>query len=248
MTLRGPVPSQPHEASPAPSARVAAVEPLDRSGLRLRVTLDDGSEPLEVATEALERAGIGAGDPVDDAERARLEDADLHLRVREAALDLIARRPYSRQELRRRLARKGFPRSVIDASLGALETQKVVDDGAFAKSFVRDRLRLRPRGKRRLSQELREKGVDAGTIEAAVGDVFREQEVREDTLARKAALGWLARQRPDARAALARSDRSAERERAVRRLIGFLARRGFAGDVAKEALEAAAAAARGEGR
>jgi regulatory protein len=224
--------------------RVASVEPLDGAGLRVRVTLDDGSEALELATEALERSGLGAGDPLDEAERARLVDADVHLRARDAALELVARRPYSRQELRRRLQRKGFPRAVVDASLTALESHKLVDDGAFAKSFVRDRLRLRPRGKRRLSQELREKGVDAATVESSVDEVFAEQEVREDVLAKDAALAWLSRQRPEVRAALALRGRSAERDGATRRLAGFLARRGFAGDAARQGLDAAVEVAR----
>ena len=220
------------------SVRVAGIQPLDRSGLEVRITLDDGSS-LELATEALERSGFGLGDPLGEDDRARLVDADVHLRARDAALDLIARRPYSRQELRRRLTRRGFARGVVESALVALESQRLVDDGAFAKSFVRDRLRLRPRGKRRLSQELREKGVDAGTIETAVSEVFTEQEVREEALARDAALGWLKRQRPETRAALFRRDRSPERERATRRLNGFLARRGFGGETARNALQAA---------
>jgi regulatory protein len=162
------------------------------------------------------------------------------------ALELLARRPYSRLELRRRLQRRGFPRAVVDSSLAALEARSLLDDRAFARSFVRDRLRLRPRGKRRLSQELREKGLDSSTIEAAVADVFTEQDVREDTLAREAALAWLARQGPEARKAFALRGRSPERDRATRRLSGFLARRGFGGEAARQAMEAAVEALRGE--
>jgi len=227
------------------SIRVANIEPLDRSGLRVRVTLEGGAF-LELATEVLERSGVGPGDPLDGAEQAKLLDADVRWRAREAALELVARRPYSRLELKRRLLRKGFSREVIDASLAALESQRLVDDGAFARSFVRDRLRLRPRGRRRLSQELREKGVDAATIDGAVEQVFGEQEVREEQLAREAALGWLKRQRPEARHALAGGDRSPEREQATRRLSGFLARRGFSGEAAREAVRAAAEVVRGE--
>ena len=223
---------------PERTTRVASVEPLDRSGLEVRVTLDDGAS-LELATEVLEKSGVGVGDPLDNAERARLVDADLHLRARDAAIELVARRPYSRLELKRRLARKGFPRDVVDSALVALEAHRLVDDGAFARSFVRDRLRLRPKGKRRLSQELQEKGVDRATIDTAVSEVFTEQDVREDALARAAAAAWLSRQRPEIRQALGRKDRSPERERATRRLMGFLARRGFGGAVASDALRAA---------
>jgi regulatory protein len=225
------------------SARVASVEPLDRRALRLRLTLDDGSS-LELATEVLVRAGVGAGDTLDEAVRLRLEDADSRWRAREAVLGFLARRPYSREELRQRLMRKGFEKAVVEDCLDALEKQRLVDDEAFAKSFVRDRLNLRPRGRRRLSQELREKGVAPDAIDDALHDVFSEQGVREDDLARDAAIAWLKRQRPEAREALARTDRSPEREKAARRLNGFLARRGFGGDAARDAMQAAAEAVR----
>lgn len=224
----------------APSPRVVGIEPLDRSGLRLRVTLE-GGVALELATEVVERARVGVGDALGEAELARLAEGDLRWRAREAVLALVARRPYSREELRRRLRGKGFGKAVVDDCLAVMEKQRLVDDGAFAKSFVRDRLRLRPRGRRRLAQELREKGVDPATIDDAVQTVFDDQEVRESDLARDAALGWLKRQRPADREALARADRSPERERALRRLSGFLARRGFAGDTARDAMRAAEA-------
>jgi regulatory protein len=226
-----------------PSPRVTRLEPLNRSGLRVRLALDDGTS-LEAATEAVERTGLGAGDPLDDELRARLLDGDLLWRVREAAMEFLARRPYGRQELRRRLLRRSFPADTVDACLSSLEAQRLVDDGAFARSFVRDRLRLRPRGKRRLAQEMREKGLAPATIEDAVAEVFADEQVAEDGLASQAALAWVRRQRPDAREALAARDRSPERERAVRRLSGFLARRGFTGDVVRAAVAAAVDAAR----
>jgi regulatory protein len=201
--------------------------------------MEDGSS-LEVATEALERSGVGSGDVLDEADRARLLDEDARWRVREAALELLARRPRTREELKRRLRGKGYARSLIDDCLASLASQQLVDDGAFARSFLRDRLRLRPRGSRRLSQELREKGVDASTAERAVLEVFAEQAVSEADLARELALGWLERQNQAVRSALASSDRTPERLRAARRLEGYLARRGFTGADARDAAALAA--------
>ena len=69
--------------APAPAPRVRALEPLDRRGRRVRVLLDargenDGeNDVLELALEVVECVGLGAGDPVDEALRARLADADL---------------------------------------------------------------------------------------------------------------------------------------------------------------------------
>lgn len=234
----------PESSPPTLSPIVRAIEPLDARGLRARVLLEDGSF-LELATEALEKSGLGTGDALDEADRARLVDEDVRWRVREAALELLGRRPRTRQELGRRLRKKGFARSLVDDCVSALEAQRLVDDDAFAKSFLRDRLRLRPRGPRRLSQELREKGLDPGTAERAVAEVFAEQEVSEEVLARELALAWLSRQSEAVRSALALgAARSPERLKAARRLEGYLARRGFSGAVALEAAAAATEVAR----
>jgi regulatory protein len=234
----------PESIPPALSPIVRAIEPLDASGLRARVLLEDGSF-LEVATEALETSGLGTGDPLDEADRARLLDEDARWRVREAALELLSRRPRTRQELGRRLRKKGFARSLVGDCVSALEAQRLVDDEAFARSFLRDRLRLRPRGPRRLTQELREKGVDPEAAERAVVEVFAEQEVSEEVLARELALAWLSRQSETVRGALALgTTRSPERLKAARRLEGYLARRGFSGAVARAAAAAATEVAR----
>jgi regulatory protein len=227
------------DAPPQVSTRVRSVDPIDAKGLRARVTLEDGSV-LELATEVLERTGFGAGDPLDHADRARLLEEDTRWRLREAALTLLATRPRSRQELARRLRGKGFPRALVDDCLSALAARRLVDDGAFARAFLRDRLRLRPKGGRRLTQELREKGVDAAAAETAVAEVFAEQGVSEEALALDAARAWLRRQSLAVQSALVGPPRSPERIRALRRLQGFLARRGFAGHVIREASRAVA--------
>jgi regulatory protein len=235
-----------HDAGDAPpraSTRVRSVDPLDAKGLRARVTLEDGSV-LEVATEVLERSGFGAGDPVDDADRARLVHEDTRWQLREAALSLLATRPRSRQELARRLRGKGFARALVDDCLSGLAARQLVDDGAFAHAFLRDRLRLRPKGGRRLTQELREKGVDPAAAEQAVAEVFAEQGVSEEALALDAARAWLRRQNVDVQTALTGPARSPERIRALRRLQGFLARRGFTGELVRQASSAVVEGAR----
>jgi regulatory protein len=224
-------------------ARVVSIERSGRSGRRARIELDDGSR-LEVAAHAAEAEGLGAGDPVDEALRARLLDRDLRWRTREAALGLLDVRARSREELARRLSAKTFPRAIVEACLADLEASGFIDDAAFARMLVRDRLRLNPRSPGRLRQELRARGVAAEVAGAAVESVFEDERVTVSELAREAALGWLRRQPPALADALGGEPFTKAHERARRRLHGYLARRGFQGSLALEAVEAAEAAAR----
>lgn len=220
---------------------ILRVESLKPRGTRVRVHLDEG-EPLEVLLEALERLGLGAGDPLSSEQRSALKDADADLEVREAALSLLSHRARTRRELRKKLMSKRFPAHRVDVCLDRLEERGLLDDEAVAQAFVRDRLRLRPRGRARLVSELRAKGVKRPLAQKVVDEVLEEEEVDDGALALEVVDRWMARQSRDLVRALA--GEGPDREKARRRLYGFLARRGFRGDALRRAMSRATDAAR----
>jgi regulatory protein len=192
---------------------------------RVRIHVDGEEEPrLDLALDLVLRAGLAVGDVLDPARVAELEREDEVMRAREAALRLLSHRARSITELRRRLERREVPVPVIDSVVTWLEERGYLDDSAFAEAFVRDRLRLRPRGRRGLIQDLRRKGVAEDVAAAAADEVMTAEAVDELELAREAARSWARRN-----ASLMKGlDRPEQRARARRRLYGHLARRGFA--------------------
>ena len=204
-------------------------------GERVRLWVDGGDEPrLELALHLFMRAGLAAGDTISGARLDELAREDEGYRARYAAMNLLAHRARSRAELRRRLWRKEFPDAVIETTLAWLEERDYVDDRAFAESFVRDRLRLKPRGRVGLIQELRKKGVDNAVAEAAIDAVMDAEEVDERALAIESARAWARKNRRVLREADASRE---DRQKARRRLYGHLARRGFAPDAVRAALD-----------
>lgn len=203
---------------------------------RVRVFFEDDEAPyLELAVDLLLRAGLAPGDTLSDAEREALERENETYRAREAALSLLGHRARAGVELRRRLARKDFSEAAIDEVMAWLDERGYIDDRAFAEAFVRDRLRLRPRGRMALRQELRKKGVENAVADAAIDSVMDASEVGERDLALQAAQAWARKNRSALRAASRSSD---DRTRVRRRLYGHLARRGFAGDAVRAAISA----------
>jgi regulatory protein len=203
--------------------KITAIKAQRRQTERVNVHVD-GEFRLTLARELVLRRGLRIGDEVTDTLLAQLEREDLLWKAREASLSLLSHRPRSARELERRLARKEFPAEVATSTVQDLADKGLVDDSAFAESFVRDRVRLRPKGKRRLVQELRAKGVAQETAEAAVGEVMMREEVSEEELARAAAAKWSPKPNEEPRAAR-------------RRLYGFLARRGFGADAIRAVME-----------
>ncbi|CAN5667138.1 recombination regulator RecX [soil metagenome] len=203
--------------------QITAIEPQKRHPERVNVHVD-GSFRLALAAEIANGAALRAGDAITEERLGELERQDQRWKAREAALVLLSFRPRTRSELRGRLIRKDFPEEVAEETVAALVEKGLVSDDSFAEVFVRDRTRLRPKGKRRLVQELRAKGVDAETAHAAVEEVWEREEVSELDLAREAAAKW--------------SPRAGEEPlRARRRLFGFLQRRGFSGDAIRQVMD-----------
>lgn len=209
--------------------RITAIEPQKHHDERVNVYVD-GEFRCGLAVEIVRRAGLRVGDETDEAALEGLERQDLVWKAREAAYSLLAYRARTRVELQRRLRRKGFPDDVIETCVASLIDKGYVDDEAFAESFVRDRVRLRPRGPRRLVQELRAKGVDPAVAEPVVEEVFEAEDVSEVELARAAATKW-------ARSHLGtEAPQGAARRKSRERLYRYLARRGFAGDAVRTAM------------
>ena len=222
---------------------ITRVQPLGPRSLEILLHLDVG-EPFKLMLEALESSRLGVGDALPANVRHHLLDADANVRVRTAAFNLLSYRARTRAELGRRLRQKGFPRARIDACLDRLEERGFLNDEAVAAAFIRDRLRHRPRGKARLSAELREKGVSSELADRAIEQVFDDEEVTDHQLAEDVAQGWVGRQNAATLAALGGETRGPERDKARRRLNGYLARRGFRGESLRHAHDVALSLAR----
>lgn len=161
--------------------------------------------------------GLDVGAEVDEALLQALQERSLRLEAAEAARRLLAARPRSEEELRRRLLRRGLPHSAVAAVLADLRAGGLVDDRRFADSWIRDRIALRPSGRLRLRHELASRGVAREIVEAALAAALPAGE--ELALARAVAVARVRRYR-NLPAAVA-----------ARRLAGVLLRRGFGASV-----------------
>ena len=87
--------------------------------------------------------------------------------LRERAMDLLARREHSREELYNKLIAKGFPEEDVVATLDQLAQEGLQDDVRFADSYVTRRIEA-GFGPCRIAQELQERGVAAVLIDRLV--------------------------------------------------------------------------------
>lgn len=90
--------------------------------------------------------------------------------VRTAALQLLARREHSSQELRRKLITKGHDPALVEGVVAALATRRLVSDERFLSSFLRHHA-SRGQGPMRIRAELRQHGLPDAEVTQALRDV-----------------------------------------------------------------------------
>jgi regulatory protein len=146
-------------------------------------------------------------DPVADG-----PDADAESVARTILLDALTGQARSRQELRQKLAKRHVPDELAERLLDRFTEVGLVDDAAFARSWVESRQRSRGLARRALAQELRRKGVDDETARAALDEVDPDD---EEEAARQLVRKKL------------RSLGGVDHATATRRLAGLLARKGY---------------------
>lgn len=134
---------------------------------------------------AIVAARLRVGQVLSAQEVAELQERDAEERAYERALNLLSYRPRSVAELSRRLLRAEFSPSAVEAALTRLESAGLVDDRDFARYWIENRERFRPRGHRMLRWELRQKGVADQIIDEAVASV--DEAATASRLARKRA-------------------------------------------------------------
>jgi regulatory protein len=94
-----------------------------------------------------------------------------------AAVRYLSYRQRSRYEVQKYLRDKEYDDTTIELTVQRLLKLQMIDDRAFAESWISDRMRLKPRSRFKLVAELREKGIDADTIESALSELSRDDEI-----------------------------------------------------------------------
>ena len=129
------------------------------------------------------------------------------------AVEYVGSRMHSRAELKKKLARREYGPTVIEAVLDDLARMGYVNDEQFARNKAMTSARNKHHGRRRAFMELIKAGVRGEAAEKALDDVYSQTD--STAIARDLAMKQVARLR------------KLEPVVARRRLVGLLQRRGF---------------------
>lgn len=187
---------------------------------KMRITINDATEVLVPLLLFRER-------PLSEGQPLNLEEYDQWLMVRQyrhaldKAVAALATRACSRKEIEGKLLRIGYRPCTVEMVLYKLEREHLLDDADFARQWVE--ARCKKLGRRRIAQELRQKGISAEQTDEALKQVDEEEQ-----LACAASL---------ASKALGRAKSGEDPRKTAQRIIAAIVRRGYGYDVARKALQ-----------
>ncbi len=101
-------------------------------------------------------------------------DKDAFQEALDAALQYLGPRPRSIWEVRQRLRRRGLEPEGVDEVVARLQELGFLDDAAFAGFWIENRESFRPRGRRLLELELRQRGVETEALEERLSTLDEE--------------------------------------------------------------------------
>ena len=200
-----------------PKGVITALEVQKRDKERVNLFLDG---EYAFSLTLIEAAKLKKGQVLSEAQIAALRDDDAVTKAVDSAARVLSYRPRSVHEIRQYLTKKSIPQAVALAAIDRLSAMGYLDDVAFARFWVEDRNRFKPRGPKALRFELRQKGISNTVIDEVLNDTLNV-----DDAAYRAAQD------------VARKLRRVTRQEFRDKLAVGLQRRGFSFDVTREAVK-----------
>lgn len=145
----------------------------------------DGKYSFSVREEDYFKLCIYPDMEITDDEIHRLKNISSLNEARAAALSYIELRVRCKKDVETKLRTRGYRQNIIKTVIDDLVKNKYIDDEIFAKKYINDRNKLKPRSKMMLKYELLYKGIDEDIIDRQLAEVDIDEQATAYMLAQK---------------------------------------------------------------
>jgi regulatory protein len=157
--------------------RITDIQQQKNNPGRYSISIDD-KYAFPLSANDLLAWGLHLNQELSEQELEELKTGAGQSKAYDQALNYLSLRKRSTKEVTDYLKRKHYETEVIDRTLARLVDNKLVDDLDFAHSWVNDRNILKPRSKRVLEGELRQKGVSREDIEVVLAEISADDQLQ----------------------------------------------------------------------
>ncbi len=198
---------------------VTQLQPLDNKRVKIYV---DGDYAFLLYKGEARNFHIQEGQEISEAVYNEIITELLPKRAVKRAMNLLQKKDYTEYKLRQKLSEGGYTQECIDAALKYVKSYNYVDDERYARDYITYYMELR--SKNRIIQDLVNKGISKEIYAPILEEMYENS---DDDIEFRQAVELLRKKRYD-------PENSDFNEK--RRLMAFLARKGFTTSVIKKAL------------
>lgn len=193
---------------------ITALTPQKNDPIRVNVFIDG---TFSFGVSRISGDWLRVGQKISEEEINELVKKDSNEKAFQSVLHFLGFRNRSEYEIRKNLIDKGFVEEEINEVIEDLKSRRYLDDEKFAREWVENRLASKPRGRRLLAYELKQKKVNLDKIDQALKGL-PEEIVLALQAARKVAHRY----------------EKMEYDMYCKKVTGFLNRRGFDFEIIRE--------------
>lgn len=142
----------------------------------------DTEEKLYLSYEVFLKNGLKKNDEISESRFSLLVRENQKYHIKQRAWRYLARRMHSINELKLKLAKKGYERDLIQNVIDELIKSNYLDDYQFALQFAQENIANKLWGKVKVKAELMKRGVDSQTVDRVINEKFPEGNLIENAI------------------------------------------------------------------
>lgn len=135
----------------------------------------DGEFYCGLYDDTLLKYGIASGDEVTEKQIEEIRGFDEYIYGKKIAFDYLSYRIRTISEIKKRLRKAKLQDEVIEKVILHLKELKLVDDEAFARQLVAEKIKNKPAGKRMIEKKLFEMGIPKQVGESVLDELLDEE-------------------------------------------------------------------------
>lgn len=136
---------------------------------KIRVELDNGVSFVLYKGECA-RLALNCGDELSEEQWDEICGQILTRRAKKRGMYLLQRMDRTEKQLKDALSANGYPQEAVDAAVDYVKSFHYIDDGRYARNYIRSRQESRSRS--RIRMDLLSKGVSSAVIDEAMEEEY----------------------------------------------------------------------------
>ncbi|MCD8036830.1 MAG: RecX family transcriptional regulator [Clostridiales bacterium] len=181
----------------------------------------DGEFAFGLIMEDIMYFKLRVGEEIPEEKYRYIMDTTVYIKAQDTAIKYIGYKMRTAKEVRDKLSE--YSEEVIDKVMDFLEKYEYIDDELYCEKYIEETVRLKPKGKLLIKQELKARGIDDDIISKALDEADIDEQAQAEVLLMKRY-----------------EDFANMDQKELARVYGYLGRKGYSYGVIKAAVSSLA--------